>query len=146
MRRSVPTLYYSVVRRFYRVLTIVLLAGVFATNVYRAATQSIAHDEALTYHLFVAAPWQFVFNAYDANHHVLHTILCKVSVKLFGLSAFSDVYTSFAGGPGQVGLHGTNDPSGLGRDVSHGCVRVTNEAITALAQQLPMGTPISIVA
>jgi lipoprotein-anchoring transpeptidase ErfK/SrfK len=64
----------------------------------------------------------------------------------FGLSAFSDVYTSFAGGPGQIGLHGTNSPGGLGHDVSHGCVRVTNEAIRALADQLPIGTPISIVA
>jgi lipoprotein-anchoring transpeptidase ErfK/SrfK len=64
----------------------------------------------------------------------------------FGLSAFSDVYTSFAGGPGQIGLHGTNSPGTLGGDVSHGCIRVTNEAIRALADQLPIGTPISIVA
>jgi lipoprotein-anchoring transpeptidase ErfK/SrfK len=63
----------------------------------------------------------------------------------FGLSAYSDVYTSFAGGPGQVGLHGTNEPTKLGRDVSHGCIRVTNEAITALATELPVGSPITIV-
>jgi lipoprotein-anchoring transpeptidase ErfK/SrfK len=63
----------------------------------------------------------------------------------FGLSAYSDVYTSFAGGPGQVGIHGTNQPGALGSDVSHGCIRVTNEAITALAHQLPIGTPIKIV-
>ena len=64
----------------------------------------------------------------------------------FGLSAFSNVYTSFAGGPGQVGLHGTNDPSGLGRDVSHGCIRVGNDVIRALAAEVPIGTPIEIVA
>lgn len=64
----------------------------------------------------------------------------------FGLSAYSDVHTSFAGGPGQVGLHGTNEPAKLGRDVSQGCVRISNEAITALAAELPVGTPISIVA
>jgi lipoprotein-anchoring transpeptidase ErfK/SrfK len=63
----------------------------------------------------------------------------------FGLSAFSDVYTSFAGGPGQIGLHGTNEPQALGADVSHGCIRVTNEAITDLARRVPPGTPISIV-
>ena len=63
----------------------------------------------------------------------------------FGLSAYSDVYTSFAGGPGQVGLHGTNQPGALGTDVSHGCIRVANEVITALAEQLPIGTPIKIV-
>jgi lipoprotein-anchoring transpeptidase ErfK/SrfK len=63
----------------------------------------------------------------------------------FGLSAYSDVYTSFAGGPGQVGLHGTNQPGALGTDASHGCIRVTNEAITALAEQVPIGTPIKIL-
>ncbi len=64
----------------------------------------------------------------------------------FGLSAFSDTYTSFAGGPGQIGLHGTNDPEALGGDVSHGCIRITNEAITDLAARVPPGTPISVVA
>jgi hypothetical protein len=43
-----------------------------------------------------------------------------------GLSAHSPVYTSYAGGDGQVGLHGTNRPSALGTDVSHGCLRVSN--------------------
>ncbi|MFN2606991.1 MAG: L,D-transpeptidase [Acidimicrobiales bacterium] len=63
----------------------------------------------------------------------------------FGLSAFSDVYTSFAGGPGQVGLHGTNQPGLLGTDASHGCIRVANDVITALATSVPPGTPISVV-
>ncbi len=63
----------------------------------------------------------------------------------FGLSAFSDVYTSFAGGPGQIGLHGTNEPEALGSDVSHGCIRITNEAITDLAERVPPGSPISVV-
>lgn len=64
----------------------------------------------------------------------------------FGLSAFSDVFTSFAGGPGQIGLHGTNEPGLLGRDVSHGCIRMSNEAISALAARVPPGTPIQVVA
>ncbi len=64
----------------------------------------------------------------------------------FGLSAFSDVYTSFAGGPGQIGLHGTNNPEALGGDVSHGCIRITNEAISDLAERVPPGSPISVVA
>lgn len=62
----------------------------------------------------------------------------------FGLSAYSDVLTSFAGGDGQVGLHGTNDPAGIGTDVSHGCIRVTNPVITRLAHTLPLGTPVTI--
>ncbi len=64
----------------------------------------------------------------------------------FGLSGYSDVLMSFAGGPGALGLHGTNDPSGLGKDVSAGCIRMSNEGITKLAAVLPLGTPVEIVA
>ncbi|HUQ63419.1 MAG TPA: L,D-transpeptidase [Acidimicrobiales bacterium] len=64
----------------------------------------------------------------------------------FGLSAHSDVLTDFAGGDGTVGIHGTNDPSSLGTDASHGCVRIDNEAITFLAESVPAGTPVDIVA
>ncbi len=62
----------------------------------------------------------------------------------FGLSAFSNVLFHFGAGPGEIGLHGTNDPAGLGRSVSHGCIRVSNAAITALAHLLPLGTPVRI--
>jgi lipoprotein-anchoring transpeptidase ErfK/SrfK len=63
----------------------------------------------------------------------------------FGTSAFSHVLYSFGGGPGQIGVHGTNDPSSIGRSVSHGCIRISNAAITTLAHMLPLGTPIEIV-
>jgi lipoprotein-anchoring transpeptidase ErfK/SrfK len=63
----------------------------------------------------------------------------------FGLSAYSEVLTSFAGGPGQVGLHGTNNASSIGRAVSHGCIRLDNASITKLASNVPVGTPITIV-
>jgi lipoprotein-anchoring transpeptidase ErfK/SrfK len=62
----------------------------------------------------------------------------------FGLSGFSNVLTSFQGGEGVIGLHGTNDPSGLGKDVSAGCIRIDNDAITRLAEILPLGTPVEI--
>jgi lipoprotein-anchoring transpeptidase ErfK/SrfK len=61
-----------------------------------------------------------------------------------GLSAHSPVYTSFAGGNGQVGIHGTNRPSVLGSDVSAGCIRVRNRVITRLAKRVPLGTPVEI--
>ncbi|MDP8975918.1 MAG: L,D-transpeptidase [Actinomycetota bacterium] len=64
----------------------------------------------------------------------------------FGLSGFSDVHQDFAGGPGFLGLHGTNDPAGLGKDVSAGCIRMGNEGITRLASMLPLGSPVEIVA
>jgi lipoprotein-anchoring transpeptidase ErfK/SrfK len=63
----------------------------------------------------------------------------------FGLSAHSNVFTRFGfGGDGRIGLHGTNDPSGVGHDVSHGCIRMTNRVILRLARLLPLGTPVTI--
>ncbi len=64
----------------------------------------------------------------------------------FGLSGYSETLQSFNGGDGVIGLHGTNDPSALGTDVSHGCVRIDNEVITELASLLPLGTPVRITA
>ncbi|MGI8558989.1 MAG: L,D-transpeptidase [Solirubrobacteraceae bacterium] len=64
----------------------------------------------------------------------------------FGLSAYSNVLHSFAGGPGQVAIHGTNDPSSIGSDVSHGCIHLNNRAISRLAHELPLGTTVRILA
>lgn len=64
----------------------------------------------------------------------------------FGLSGFSEVFQTFAGGPGFLGLHGTNDPEGLGKDVSAGCIRMSNEGITRLSSMLPVGSPVDVVA
>lgn len=63
----------------------------------------------------------------------------------FGLSIHSDTQTEFAGGDGQVGIHGTNRPDLIGQRVSHGCVRLTNEDVKRLVDlQLPLGTPVFI--
>lgn len=62
-----------------------------------------------------------------------------------GLSAHSEVLTQFGGGDGQVAIHGTSDPSSIGRAASHGCVRVANDVITRLADLLPLGTPVVVV-
>lgn len=62
----------------------------------------------------------------------------------FGISGYSDVLTSFRGGDGGVGIHGTNEPSSIGGDTTHGCIRLRNEAITRLARILPLGTPVFI--
>lgn len=42
------------------------------------------------------------------------------------------------------GIHGTDVPSSIGRDVSHGCVRLRNEDITRLYEIVPVGTPVFI--
>ena len=61
-----------------------------------------------------------------------------------GLSAHSDTFSEFAGGDGQIGIHGTDDPSSIGQPVSHGCVRVPNDVVARLAQLLPLGTPVTV--
>ncbi|MDP1795019.1 MAG: L,D-transpeptidase [Acidimicrobiales bacterium] len=62
----------------------------------------------------------------------------------YGLSGFSNVITSFEGGDGVIGIHGTNDPSSIGKDTSLGCLRISNEAIDFLAKRLPLGVPVEI--
>ncbi|MBO1752679.1 L,D-transpeptidase [Actinotalea sp. BY-33] len=60
------------------------------------------------------------------------------------MSAFSEVLDEFLGGPGQIGLHGTDDAGSIGQAASHGCIRMSNEDITTLSTLLPLGTPIVI--
>jgi lipoprotein-anchoring transpeptidase ErfK/SrfK len=62
----------------------------------------------------------------------------------FETSAYSKL-SEWPGG-GIVGIHGTNTPALLGQAVSHGCVRVANDAILRLRRLVPVGTPITIVA
>ena len=62
----------------------------------------------------------------------------------FGLSGFTGAEDGPAAAYGQLGLHGTNDPSTLGRNASLGCLRMSNEAISALATQLPLGVPVDV--
>jgi hypothetical protein len=71
---------------WYRRAAIVFLTALFALNVYRAATQSFTTDEAYSWRLYIGAEPFNLFRQYDANLHVLHTLLTWASVKLFGLS------------------------------------------------------------
>jgi lipoprotein-anchoring transpeptidase ErfK/SrfK len=64
----------------------------------------------------------------------------------YGLSGYSNVLNEFLGGDGQIGIHGTSDPSSVGKDVSHGCIRMRNAAITKLAKMLPLGVPVQMIA
>lgn len=60
------------------------------------------------------------------------------------LTAFSDTLTDFDKGKGQVAIHGTSLPGLLGQAVSHGCVRMSNAAITFVATRVPRGAPVEI--
>ncbi len=65
----------------------------------------------------------------------------------YGLSGFSDVITEFAGGDGQLGIHGTNEPETLGTNVSSGCIRLHNDDIAFLVESigLPVGVPVEVI-
>lgn len=65
----------------------------------------------------------------------------------YGLSGYSEVLTEFAGGDGQLGIHGTNDPSTLGTNVSSGCIRLHNDDISLLVEDigLPVGVPVEVI-
>jgi lipoprotein-anchoring transpeptidase ErfK/SrfK len=62
----------------------------------------------------------------------------------YELSGFSDVLPNFEGGNGNLGIHGTNEPQAIGTDVSHGCIRMSNDGITKLAHALPLGVPVEV--
>ena len=61
------------------------------------------------------------------------------------LSARSNVFRHFDGGPGQVAVHGRDDLGGTpGQAQSHGCVRLRSAAIAWLAERFGPGTPVTI--
>jgi lipoprotein-anchoring transpeptidase ErfK/SrfK len=64
----------------------------------------------------------------------------------YGLSSHSEKLNEFNGGDAEVGIHGNNDASVLGKDVSHGCIRMDNAKITQLAKILMLGTPVEVKA
>jgi lipoprotein-anchoring transpeptidase ErfK/SrfK len=61
----------------------------------------------------------------------------------FGTSARSPRATGWPAG-GFVGIHGTDRPDLIPGRVSHGCIRMRNADILALARRLPVGTPLTI--
>jgi lipoprotein-anchoring transpeptidase ErfK/SrfK len=63
----------------------------------------------------------------------------------YPLSGHSDVFTSFDGGDGELGIHGNNDESVLGQSITHGCIRMSNVGITRITKLLPLGTPVEIL-
>lgn len=43
------------------------------------------------------------------------------------------------------GIHGTDDPSSIGKVVSHGCIRMYNKDVLELSRTVPIGTLVTIV-
>ena len=64
----------------------------------------------------------------------------------YGLSSHSETLSTFKGGDAEIGIHGNDDASVLGSNVTHGCIRMDNDAISKLSKSLPLGTPVDVVA
>lgn len=62
------------------------------------------------------------------------------------LSARSEVLQEFAGGPGQIAVHGLSNVGGVpGTAVSHGCIRLDDAVMRWLVVRIGTGTPVTIV-
>ena len=59
------------------------------------------------------------------------------------LGTHSDTLDSYGGGPGTVAFHGWPDSTVFGQAVSHGCVRVPDDALQRL-RQVPLGSLVRI--
>ncbi len=70
---------------FWLVAACAIAVFAFAFAVYRAKTQAIAHDEALTYLWYLDGGVGQIFK-FDPNNHILLTLLAKPIVKTFGPS------------------------------------------------------------
>ncbi|KAA9022908.1 L,D-transpeptidase [Niallia endozanthoxylica] len=42
------------------------------------------------------------------------------------------------------GIHGTNNPASIGKNVSHGCIRMFNHDVLELSSRVPIGTKVVI--
>lgn len=43
-----------------------------------------------------------------------------------------------------IRIHGTTEPSSIGHAVSNGCLRMVNDHVIALFDQIPLGTPVTV--
>lgn len=46
---------------------------------------------------------------------------------------------------GDYGIHGTNNPSSIGKDVSNGCIRMYNKDVLELFRLVSIGTVVRII-
>ncbi|MEQ8840355.1 MAG: L,D-transpeptidase [Acidimicrobiales bacterium] len=65
---------------------------------------------------------------------------------ILSLSGFSEALETFGGGIPVIAIHGTNRPELMGGAHSNGCIRIPNDIVAALAETVPVGTPVEILA
>jgi hypothetical protein len=61
-------------------------------------------------------------------------------------NGYSDSLETFQGQVPIFAVHGTNNPGAIPSDISNGCVRIPNEVVDRIAAEVPMGTPVDVVA
>jgi hypothetical protein len=59
-------------------------------------------------------------------------------------SAYSEQLDSFDGGAPVIAFHGTNKPELIGTAASNGCVRLPNDAVTAIGDRIQLGARVDI--
>jgi len=79
---------------------VMLTAGLVLAVIPRAyyLSQPMRYDESYSYIKFVSRDLKWLFNYQNPNNHVLHSILEKISVSLFGVSPSSIRFPAFLAG------------------------------------------------
>lgn len=75
--------------RFTLMIGVLLILALLGVNGYRAATQTLAHDEALAFNNFLSGRWTWALTRYNSGNHVLHTCAQIVTTRVLGVSEFS---------------------------------------------------------
>lgn len=65
---------------------------------------------------------------------------------ILSTNGFSDTLERFGGEVPIFALHGTPYAETVGQDLSNGCIRMPNDVVEYLAENMPVGTPVDVVA
>lgn len=122
-----------------------------ATSSYRVAVDLAKHKVTVTNGGKTAGTWTVAVGSKKDPTPTGRTFVLAAlapthptySKLIFPLGTHSNSLDKFGGGPGTVALHGWPDSSIFGHNVSHGCVRFPENALTTLAR-IPLGSPVTI--
>jgi hypothetical protein len=81
----------------HRVACALCLALVFAFAIYRGVTQSLTCDEAFTQNVFLRDTARHFTTSYDANNHILYSLLARASTSVLGSSEWAIRLPALAG-------------------------------------------------
>jgi hypothetical protein len=88
----------NLVRRPWRLGAVLLILVLCFTNVYRAATQSISHDESVIFEWLLSGPFSQVLDVEHGNHHVVTDLASKLMIMILGNSEFALRIPALLGG------------------------------------------------